>query len=196
MPADMARPRREVSGGQVYHALNRGVRRSLLFKTPCDYEGFKCLMDAAATRVPMRVLAYTLMPNHWHLVLWPEQDGAISAYLKWLAGTHACHFNLRYRHSGAVYQGRFRSVPVYDAVQLLRVLRYVESNPVRAGLVSRAELWRWSSASPSSDVVLTPSPVPRPPNWHDLLADGALDLLNALASAVPLEARPDLHSKP
>ena len=71
----------------------------------------------------MRVLAYVLMPNHWHLVLWPEHDGAISAYLKWLSGPHPCYFNGRYRHSGAVYQSRFKSVPVYDAMQLLRVLR-------------------------------------------------------------------------
>jgi putative transposase len=133
----------------------------------------------------MRVLAYVLMPNHWHLVLWPEHDGEVSAYLKWLEGTHACHFNVRNRHVGAVYQSRFRSVPVYDAIQLLRVLRYVEANPVRAGLVARAADWEWSSASPSSTVLLTPSPVPRPPQWHDLLADPTLDLLAAVLGAMP-----------
>lgn len=128
----------------------------------------------------MRVLAYVLMPNHWHLVLWPEHDGALSAYFKWLEGTHACHFNVRNRHVGAVYQSRYRSVPVYDAIQLLRVLRYVEANPVRAGLVARGECWDWSSVSPSSRVLLTPSPVPRPSQWLDLLADPALDLMSAV----------------
>jgi putative transposase len=169
-----------VAGGLFYHALNRGVRRSLLFKGPADYEEFQELMGAAAARVPMRLLAYVLMPNHWHLVLWPESDGAVSAYLKWLEGTHACHFNHRYRHSGAVYQSRFRSVPVYDAMQLLRVLRYVEANPVRAALSARAEHWPWSSANPSSLVELTPCPVPRPPGWLDLLADPAADLMDAV----------------
>ena len=130
----------------------------------------------------MRVLAYVLMPNHWHLVLWPEHDGAVSAYMQWLEGTHACHFNGRYRHSGAVYQRRFTSVPVYDPMQLLRVLRYVEANPVRAGLVTRADCWNWSSASPASSVLLTPSPVPRPPQWLDLLSDPTLDLLSAVLS--------------
>ena len=137
-------------------------------------------MRAAADRVPMRVLAYVLMPNHWHLVLWPEHDGAISAYIKWLAGTHACHFNTRYRHSGAVYQSRFKSVPIRSEVQLLQAVRYVEANPVRAGLVPRAERWDWSSAAPSPAVALAASPVPRPSQWLDLLADPSVDLIQTV----------------
>lgn len=172
----MARRRRHVPGGYVHHTLNRGVRRSLLFKTSYDYQEFQWLMGRAAERVSMRVIAYVLMPNHWHLVLWPEDDGAVSAYLKWLEGTHAGNFNRRYRQTGAVYQGRFRNVPVLDAMQVLRVVRYVEANPVRAGLVSRAEFWQWSSVSASSPVLLTPSPIARPPQWLDLLADPTLDL--------------------
>jgi putative transposase len=128
----------------------------------------------------MRLLAYVLMPNHWHLVLWPETDDAVSAYLKWLAGTHACYFNRRHGHTGAVYQSRFRCVAVYGPLQLLRVLRYVEANPVRAGLTARAEQWRWSCVSQSSDLVLTPSPVPRPAGWLDLLADPEMDLIAAV----------------
>ena len=186
----MPRRRREVSGGHVYHVLNRGVRRTLLFKTPCDYQEFQQLMSRAAERVFMRVLAYVLMPNHWHLVLWPEHDGAISAYLKWLSGTHACYFNGRYRHSGAVYQSRFKSVPVYDAIQLLRVLRYVEANPVRGGLVARADCWEWSSASPSSRVLLAPSPIPRPPQWLDLLSDPTIDLITAVLGHAPNAVHP------
>jgi putative transposase len=175
----MARTRREVSGGHFYHVLNRGVRRSTLFATDEDYEEFQHLMARAAERVPMRLMAYTLMPNHWHLVLWPEHDGAISAYIKWLAGTHACNFNARHKHVGAVYQRRFTSVPVRDDVHLLTVLRYVEANPVRAALVSRAEWWRWSSVTWPAIPRLTPSPVRRPPQWLDLLADPSLDLLDA-----------------
>ena len=135
-------------------------------------------MSRAAQRVSMRLLAYVLMPNHWHFVLWPETDAAVSAYVKWLAGTHACHFNRRYGYSGAVYQSRFRSVAIYDSIQLLRVLRYVEANPVRAGLAARAEEWPWSSVSRrASDVVLAPSPIPRPAGWLELLANPDLDLI-------------------
>ena len=151
-------------------------------------------MSRAARRVPMRLLAYVLMPNHWHLVLWPETDDAVSAYVKWLAGTHACHFNRRYVYSGAVYQGRFRSVAIYDSLQLLRVLRYVEANPVRAGLVARGEQWRWSSVSrQASDVVLTPSPLPRPAGWLELLADPDLDLI---AAVVKQPSTADVSSSP
>ena len=180
----MARRRRLAPGGHSYHVLNRGVRRTSLFKDTCDYLRFLWLMSRAAQRVPMRLLAYVLMPNHWHFVLWPERDDAVSAYVKWLAGTHACHFNHRYGYSGAVYQGRFRSVAIYDSLQLLRVLRYVEANPVRAGLVTRAEEWPWSSVSRrASDVVLTPSPMPRPAGWLELLADPDIDLIAAVVKA-------------
>jgi len=150
-----------------------------LFKDSADYRAFQWLMGVATERVPMRILAYALMPNHWHLVLWPERDGAISAYIKWLAATHACNFNAVYGHTGAVYQSRFRSVPVYDALQILRVIRYVEANPVRAGLVTRAEQWQWSSVSASPAVPITIGPVPRPQGWLELLADPTRDLLEA-----------------
>lgn len=186
----MARPRRYLPGGCYYHVLNRGVRRSLLFKDQDDYAVFQRLMARAATRVPMRLLAYALMPNHWHLVLWPEDDAAVSAYIKWLAGVHACNFNARYGHSGAVYQSRFRCVAVQHDLQLLRVLRYVEANPVRAGLVPRAEHWRWSSAAWPPLPRLTPSPIARPVGWLDLLADSDADLFLAMSAWAAPELKP------
>lgn len=127
-------------------------------------------MRRAAARVPMRLLAYCLMPNHWHLVLWPLRDHAVSAYIQWLAGTHACYFNAQHGLSGHVYQGRFRDVSVGDERHLLMLLRYVEANPVRAGLVTRAEDWMWSSVGQHCLSELASSPVSRPANWLDLLA--------------------------
>jgi putative transposase len=178
----MARHHRFVPGGYYYHVLNRGVRRTPLFKDPDDYVRFQRLMGRAAAKVTMRVLAYALMPNHWHLVLWPSDDNAVSAYIKWLAGTHACHFNRRYGQSGAVYQARFRCVAIHSDVELLRVLRYVEANPVRAGLVSRAECWRWSSTTWPATPPLTPSPIPRPAAWLDLLNQPDLNLIEAVSA--------------
>jgi putative transposase len=166
----MARSRREASGGHVYHVFNRGVRRQTLFDGSEEYADFLKLMMLAREHVAMRLLGYCLMPNHWHLVLWPEEDGAISAYIKWLAGTHACYFNGRHGLTGHVYQGRFRSVVVKDDRHLLTLLAYVESNPVRAGLVKRAEHWAWSSATPTSVLPINPSPCPRPDTWLELLA--------------------------
>lgn len=120
----------------------------------------------------MRVIAYCLMPNHWHLVLWPDQDDAVSAYIHWLTGAHACYFNARHGLTGHVYQGRFRDVRVRDERHLLTLLSYVEANPIRAGLVERAELWHWSSVGPSRLSSLHPGPVPRPENWLELLRAG------------------------
>jgi putative transposase len=118
----------------------------------------------------MRIVAYCLMPNHWHLVLWPNEDAAVSAYIHWLTGTHACHFNARHALTGHVYQGRFKAVRVLEERHLLTLLRYVESNPVSAGLVERAEQWHWSSVGPLRLTSLHPGPVPRPSNWSEMLA--------------------------
>ncbi|HEX6212627.1 MAG TPA: transposase [Methylomirabilota bacterium] len=169
----MTRPRRYTFGGHVYHVLNRGIHRQTLFARADDYLYFQELMLRAAVRVPMRIVAYCLMPNHWHLVLWPELDGAISAYIQWLAGTHACYFNTRHSLTGHVYQGRFKAVSVGDERHLLTLLRYVEANPVRAGLVQRAEDWMWSSVGEARLSALTDRLVTRPANWLDILAGSA-----------------------
>lgn len=166
----MTRPRRVTLGEHVYHVLNRGIHRQTLFATADDYSHFQALMRRAAARTPMRVLAYCLMPNHWHLVLWPWHDNAVSAYIQWLACTHACYFNRQHGLTGHVYQGRFRDVGVRDERHLLTLLRYVEANPVRAGLVARAEDWRWSSVGGARLPDLAGSPVTRPTNWLDILA--------------------------
>ena len=95
----------------------------------------------------MRLLAYCVMPNHWHLVVWPHQDGALSRFMNWLTLTHTQRWH-QHRHSvgeGHVYQGQFKSFPVETNEYFLVVCRYVERNAVRAGLVERAEQWRWSS---------------------------------------------------
>lgn len=113
----------------------------------------------------MRLLAYALMPNHFHLVLWPESTEAVSAYMRWLMNAHIrCyqhHYGTCTRH---IYRGRFKSFPIQRDGHLLPVLRYVEANPLRAGLVKRAEEWAWSSVSSEDGnrPALTPWPVARP----------------------------------
>jgi len=88
-----------------------------------------------------------LMPNRWHLVLWPRADGDLSEYLRWLRVTHTQRWHAHYHTSGtgALYQGRFKSFPMQEDEHLRVVCRYVERNPLRASLLQRAELWRWSS---------------------------------------------------
>jgi putative transposase len=156
----------------VFHVLNRGVRRSQLFFTPADYEALLRIFCVAAERVAMRVLAVVLMPNHWHLVLWPRKDGDLTAYVGWVSLTHACRWQRAHqtRGLGPVYQGRFKAIPIQTDGHLVTVIRYVERNPVKPGLVSLAQDWPYSSAS---DILipdrprLDPWPIARPANWLD-----------------------------
>jgi putative transposase len=143
----MSRPARRSLGGIVYHVLNRAHNRVMLFGSSQDYAAFENLLVESYQRDPIRILAYCLMPNHWHLVLWPEKDGQLSGFLQWLTGTHARRWRLSHESVGLgyVYQDRYKSFPVEEDEHLLTVCRYVERNPLTAKLVRRAEQWRWSS---------------------------------------------------
>jgi putative transposase len=126
-------------------------------------------LRAGCPRVPMRLVGFCVMPTLFHLLLWPYDDGDLSVWMPWRLTDHAHGYRRRYRGSGHVWQGRFRSFPIEEAEHLPIVLRYVERNPLRAGLVCRAEDWPWSSLPiwpyPPLMPWLDPGPVPRPANW-------------------------------
>ena len=163
----MPRRLRFASGGYVYHVLNRAVGRAALFRKEGDYAAFEKALRQAHDFQPMRLLAYCLMPNHWHLVLWPQDDGDLSEYVRWLTVTHTQRYHAHYHTAGTgpLYQGRFKSFPIEKGDHLRTVCRYVERNPLRANLVRRAELWRWSSlwhVKQGSAAWLSPWPEGRP----------------------------------
>ena len=143
----MPRARRCCPAGVIFHIINRTNDRRRLFAQDDDYNEFLILLRRARDRIPMRICAFCLMPNHWHLVLWPTTEGDMSEFMHWLSSVHAMRVRRRWNAVGAghVYQDRFRSLPVETSVYYWNVLKYVESNPLRAGLVNRAEKWRWSS---------------------------------------------------
>jgi putative transposase len=169
----MARPPRSNPGGYVYHVLNRANARAALFHKDRDYAGFLRVLAEAQQQNPLRLLAYCLMPNHWHLVLWPAEDNQLSAFLHWLTLTHTVRW-LSHFHcvgSGHVYQGRFKSFPVCCDEHLFTVCRYVERNALRAGLTERAEAWPWGSlwqrvqGQQPQGVTLSEWPLPLPADW-------------------------------
>ena len=127
----MPRPKRIVPGGYCYHVLNRGNARQQVFHKPADYTAFIELFDAAQNAARCAVLAYCLMPNHFHLVLWPRNDGDLSRWMQWLQTTHVRRYHAHYHASGHVWQGRFKAFPIAEDDHLLTVLRYVERNPLR-----------------------------------------------------------------
>jgi len=124
-------------------------------------------------RVPVRILAWCVMPNHWHLLLWPRNDGDLSNYMRLVTLTHAqrIHAHRASAGTGHIYQGRFKSFVVQDDAHFFTVARYVEANALRANLVPRAERWRWSSAwrvahgLADQSPCVHPWPVIRPSEW-------------------------------
>lgn len=141
----MPRTARATPGGHVFHVLNRGNGRQTVFHEPRDYEAFARLMVQAGERAPVGIMAWCLMPNHFHLLLRPPGDADLARWMQWLMTVHVRRHHARHGTGGHLWQGRFKSFPVQDDAHLLTVARYVESNPRRAGLVARAEDWRWSS---------------------------------------------------
>ncbi len=170
----MPRRLRDGTGQHVFHVLNRAIEGLVLFHTPSDYRGFLRIFCDTTTLEPMRLLAFCVMPTHWHLVLWPPDDTALSSFMKRLSATHAQYWR-RGRESigrGAVYQGRYKAIAVQDDQHLWQVVRYVERNALRAKLVAAAEDWEWCSAWRAGGrdrPALTPWIEPRPADWLEVL---------------------------
>jgi putative transposase len=161
----MPRAPRQAPGGIVYHVLNRSVGRRPIFDDGPDFAAFVRVLDEAVEKHSMRLLAWCVMSNHWHLVLWPRQDGELSSFMRWLTTTHVRRWH-EHRHSmgqGHVYQGRFKSFPVQEDGHLLTVMRYVERNPLRAGMVQRAEHWPYSSLRARAETGSSPPPLTQSP---------------------------------
>jgi putative transposase len=173
----MPRRARQVPGGFIYHVLNRAVARVPIFRAEKDRTAFELVLEEAHKRDPMRILAYCVMPNHWHLVLNPREDGELSRFMQWLTLTHVQRWRTSHNTVGygPLYQGRFRSFAIQDDHHLLTVLRYVERNPVRAGLTADAGEWKWSSlcrrlnGSPEQQALLSPWPIDIPQNWRQFV---------------------------
>ena len=173
----MARKPRSAPGGLVYHVLNRTAGKWKMFRKEGDYLAFQRIMLEAHERHPIDILAYCLMPTHWHFVVYPRRDDQVTAFFRWLTHTHAmrwrvAHDTVGYGH---LYQGRFKSFPVQTDHHLLTLLRYVEQNPLRGKLARQAELWPYSSLWTRSNgteeqkSILSAWPVKQPTDWVNLV---------------------------
>ncbi len=135
------------------------------------------------------------MPNHWHLALWPREDNILSAFVQHLSSQHVRLWRKRWGTSGHLYQGRFKSIPVQSDEYYLNLLRYIEMNPVRAGLVSDATEWQWSSAHTrktidrKADVSLCDGPVAPGPDWITKLCDPSPEFHKLLKESI-VRSRP------
>lgn len=173
----------------VYHVINRANGRQTIFHTKEEYQHFEELLEKAVALTNMRLLAYCIMPNHWHLALFPKTDTMMAEFMGWLTLTHARQYRVRTKTIGYghLYQNRYKSFPVEDDKHLIDLIRYVEQNPLRARLVKRSEDWRWGSLyhkitqSYRQKKLLSPLPTALPVNYlesvNQILHDDALDKL-------------------
>jgi putative transposase len=149
----------------IYHVINRSTGRLQIFNKASDYQDFTDLLLEAKDITDMRILAYTIMPNHWHLVLYPRMDGDLGTFMHRLTNAHTrqVHTKTKTIGYGPLYQGRYKSFLVDTDEYYLTLLKYVERNPVRAKLAQTCEAWQWGSAQLrkiESSPLLSQSPVP------------------------------------
>ncbi len=160
----------------IYQVLNRGNGRMRIFHKAGDFAAFERVLAEGLERYPVELFTYCVIPNHWHLVVRPKTDKALGRLMGWVGVTHVRRYHEHYhnRGGGHLYQGRFKSFPVEEDDYFLTLCRYVEANPLRAGLVECAEDWQWSglwrrvqgqTGEEGPALNLSPWPVDRPRNW-------------------------------
>jgi putative transposase len=156
----------------VFHVLNRGVGRMQIFDHERDYAAFRRVIEETLRVAPIRICAYCWMPNHWHFVVWPQSDGDLSGFMQRMANMHTQRWQrakLRVGY-GHLYQGRFKSFPIENDDHFYTVVRYVERNALRAGLVPYAEDWPWGSLQlrlrGQRSPLLADWPLPQPFDWR------------------------------
>jgi putative transposase len=159
-----------------HHVVQRGNRQQRIFFTHGDCRCYVTMLASACAAQGVRCLAWCLMPNHVHLVLQPSAGGALRAVMSSVHTRYAQRINARERSSGHLFQDRFRSYPMGEA-HLMVAVRYIENNPVKAGLAGTAEQWRWSSAR--AHLGIAPDPLtdvtalaPFIADWSGYLRDG------------------------
>jgi len=169
----MPRRRRYGASGLVFHVVNRGSRRGLLCEGEDEFQSFEQVLVEALDRHPIALIEFCLMRNHFHLVVQPANDDQLADFMHWLTSTHATRWRTSNRTlgEGAVYQGRYKAIPVHTEEYFYTLVKYVHRNPVRAGAAARAEEWRWGSLwhrqNPPSRLHLAPWPLPKPDGWLD-----------------------------
>ena len=171
----MPRHARVSPDGFVQHVLNRGDHREILFHEPSDFRAFLKAFTDTAQRIAMRVLAYCIMRNHFHFVLWPYAGADLPVFMHRFMSVYISRHlkHLPPPSPGHIFQDRYDNVLVETGPALLRVLRYVEANAFAASLVNRVEEYPWTSASPEAledgRPIICDWPIEKPSNWSQLL---------------------------
>ncbi|PHO11233.1 hypothetical protein CPG37_01970 [Malaciobacter canalis] len=137
------RPRIEISG--YYHIVNRGVERRVVFYDKDDFEYFLSLLSDCCEKFNITLHNYCLMNNHYHLLI-EVKEGNLSKFMRYLNSIYAIYFNKKYKRSGHLWQGRFKSWYVANEAYLYILMRYIEQNPLKAKIVEKIEYYPYSSS--------------------------------------------------
>ncbi|MDP2943759.1 MAG: transposase [Candidatus Omnitrophota bacterium] len=165
----MARRPRLFVSDIPYHIVQRGNNRNSIFSSDEDYAYFLEVLQEAKIKHRCLIYSYCLMTNHFHLLAKPEEKGNISWLMKLLGAKYVRYFNKAYKRTGTLWEGRFKSSLIDEELYFLACLHYIEMNPVRAGIVSSPELYRWSSYRIRA--FGEKSPVVDLDPWYNSLAD-------------------------
>lgn len=152
----MARPLRLEYPGAVYHITSRGNARQAIFRDDSDRETLLAIVASTAKQFGWLIYAHCLMGNHYHLLVETPVPN-LSRGMRQLNGPYTQRFNRRHNRVGHVFQGRFGAILVERETYLLELIRYIALNPVRAGVASTPEEWRWSSYRPHAALAAAPS---------------------------------------
>jgi putative transposase len=189
----MGRAPRIDLGGYVYHIINRANGRQTLFHDAKDYVFFEKILTEAVEIFDLPLLAYTVMPNHFHFVFFPTQDGVIGQFMQWFTLTHTKRYHVQKKTTGSghLYQGRYKSFLVQNDNHVLQLIRYVERNPLRANLVRDPLAWKYSSlyrrykGTEKEQKILGAWPIGEPNNYLERLTiPESEDELEALRRSV------------
>ncbi|MBI1892252.1 MAG: transposase [Burkholderiales bacterium] len=159
----MARLPRLVVPGQPHHVIQRGNDRQPIFHDEQDYATFLKWLREAAKIFKIAIHAYVLMPNHIHLLVTPADAVGLGKLMQWVGRYYVPYFNQRYSRVGTLWQGRYRATVIDSEKYFLTCSRYIELNPLRAGMVERPDQYAWSSyahhAGIKSDPYITDHPL-------------------------------------
>jgi putative transposase len=142
----MARRPRVCIPGLTQHVVQRGNNRGTVFADTSDYKFFLRLLQHESQHHAVAINAYALMANHFHLMATPRDDAGLSAMMQSIGRTYVPVFNAKHHRTGGLWEGRYRSFAIESERYWLTCMRYVELNPVRAGIVATPDEYRWSSA--------------------------------------------------
>ena len=181
----MARLARVVAQGTPHHVTQRGNRRQQVFFREEDYQAYLDLLAEWCELQGVEIWAYCLMPNHVHLMVVPRSAEGLARAIGEAHRRYTRFINFREKWRGYLWQGRFASFPM-DRAYALACARYIELNPVRAGLAKKPEGWLWSSAGAHlrgeiGPIIRSPKPLGNPAEWASLLNGG---LAEAEAEAI------------